>query len=280
MSIDNLGSSEPPVLLLDVSNLSYRNYFARKLSPSFYNPTIYGMFSDIVTLVNRFSTTRLVFCFDGFDPLRSKYYPRYKMRQHSEDRSYVKRSLLELLDIFKQLEFSNIVNLPTYEADDLIGCYCQHRTEGDPSYVMVSTDKDLYQLLSFDQVVLYDPIQKMTKSEHWLERVHHMTPGEYLKTRALIGDPTDNIAGIKTIGPQTALRYVRGLSIKDKRYRTIREGIKTFNLNLLLMELPYKNLKILGKKDLPTQQQIVSRSRWDEMCYKYKIEALAERFPF
>lgn len=95
------------------------------------------------------------------------------------------------------------VELPGYEADDLIATYaCQARDAGGEA-VIVSSDKDLMQLIG-GGVVMYDPMKDRRLEEEAVMEKFGVTPDKMVDLQALIGDSVDNVPGAPGIGPKTA----------------------------------------------------------------------------
>jgi DNA polymerase-1 len=95
------------------------------------------------------------------------------------------------------------VELPGYEADDLIATYaCKARDAGGEA-VIVSSDKDLMQLIGRG-VVMYDPMKDKRLEEEAVFEKFGVTPDKVVDVQALIGDSVDNVPGAPGIGVKTA----------------------------------------------------------------------------
>lgn len=99
------------------------------------------------------------------------------------------------------------VELPGYEADDLIATYaCKARDMGGEA-VIVSSDKDLMQLIG-NGVVMYDPMKDRRLEEEAVFEKFGVTPDKVVEVQALIGDSVDNVPGAPGIGPKTAAQLI------------------------------------------------------------------------
>ncbi len=99
------------------------------------------------------------------------------------------------------------VELPGYEADDLIATYaCKVRDAGGEA-VIVSSDKDLMQLIG-PSVVMWDPMKDRRLAEEAVFEKFGVTPDKVVEVQALIGDSVDNIPGAPGIGPKTAAQLI------------------------------------------------------------------------
>ncbi len=99
------------------------------------------------------------------------------------------------------------VELPGYEADDLIATYaCKVRDAGGEC-VIVSSDKDLMQLIG-PSVVMWDPMKDKRLAEDAVMEKFGVTPDKMIDLQALIGDSVDNVPGAPGIGPKTAAQLL------------------------------------------------------------------------
>ncbi|MDZ4362054.1 DNA polymerase I [Brevundimonas sp.] len=99
------------------------------------------------------------------------------------------------------------VELPGYEADDLIATYaCKARDAGGEA-VIVSSDKDLMQLIG-GGVVMWDPMKDRVLAEDAVMEKFGVTPDKMVDLQALIGDSVDNVPGAPGIGPKTAAQLL------------------------------------------------------------------------
>lgn len=99
------------------------------------------------------------------------------------------------------------IDLEDYEADDLIACYTDAARAQGMEVVIVSSDKDLMQLIK-PHVTMWDPIKQKTLSDAEVFEKFGVTPDKVIDVQALIGDATDNVPGIPGIGPKTAAELI------------------------------------------------------------------------
>jgi DNA polymerase-1 len=99
------------------------------------------------------------------------------------------------------------VELAGYEADDLIATYACKAREAGGEAVIVSSDKDLMQLIG-DGVVMYDPMKDRVLAEEAVFEKFGVTPDKVIEVQALIGDSVDNVPGAPGIGPKTAAQLI------------------------------------------------------------------------
>lgn len=100
------------------------------------------------------------------------------------------------------------VELPNYEADDLIACYAKAAEAQGIETVIVSSDKDLMQLIR-NGVSMYDPIKQKPIGPAEVMEKFGVAPDKVIEVQALIGDSVDNVPGVPGIGPKTAAELIR-----------------------------------------------------------------------
>jgi DNA polymerase I-like protein with 3'-5' exonuclease and polymerase domains len=114
------------------------------------------------------------------------------------------------------------IELEGVEADDVIASLCRLAVADGRKAVIVSGDKDFYQLLS-ESVSMWDPSPK-AKSALDLDGFRArfgLEPAAFLEMQALMGDPSDNIPGIKGIGEGTALKLITEFGTVERLYESL-----------------------------------------------------------
>lgn len=199
------------ILLVDGTNLIYRNYFVhsyRKTKSGIHTGGLYGTIRSLQSYINTFNPKQVYICFDKSEyTFRSKMYPDYKMNRVDTD--------IELLNQFSMLrEYCNLVNLPfieidLFEADDIIGSLSSNAKNYNLHPYVVSGDKDLLQLIHKGIDVMYlsnkGPI---IYNENQFEEEYNIKIQQFIDYKALVGDPSDNIPGIPGIGKKTAAKLL------------------------------------------------------------------------
>jgi 5'-3' exonuclease len=123
-----------------------------------------------------------------------------------------------------------------FEADDLIAQIT--KTYHDQKIVIISTDEDLYQLLS-ENVSMYSIKKKQLYTEHNLWKDHRIIPKEWGEVKAIAGCTTDCIPGIEHVGEVTACKYItKKLPVSQKTYKAIKDGKSIIERNRKLVVLP------------------------------------------
>lgn len=265
-------------IVLDVSGLAYRAFYSMRGLTFEGIPTAvtYGVLRDIIFLRDRFQSDKFVFCFDRGKSKRCEIYPqyKYKRRQESEEQSQCRKAVRHQIKILREevlpdLGYRNLLSQPGYEADDLMGTLAQD-CHGQRRMVFVSSDHDLFQLLS-DTVAQWLPQKKQLINGPEFERVWGIRPSFWAEVLAIVGCSTDNVVGIKGVGIQTAVRYLRGEMLPARMLSRISDGREIIERNLELVRLPYPGTTRFGLVDDRTDSRCWSRvlKQWGIQTLRY-----------
>jgi DNA polymerase I len=194
--------------------------------------------------------THLAVVFDKSEhTFRNELYPDYKA--HRPD---VPADLVPQFKLIR--EAVHAFDLPCleqagFEADDLIATYVRQACEAGASSTIVSSDKDLMQLVN-DSVVMYDTMKDRRIGPAEVMEKFGVLPDKVIEVQALIGDSTDNVPGVPGIGPKTAAQLIgeygnletllaRAGEIKQqKRRETLIENADNARLSKILVTLDTK----------------------------------------
>ena len=97
-----------------------------------------------------------------------------------------------------------------FEADDLIATYVRQANEAGATSTIVSSDKDLMQLVN-DRVVMYDTMKDKKIGRDEVIEKFGVPPDKVIEVQALIGDSTDNVPGVPGVGPKAAAVLILSL---------------------------------------------------------------------
>jgi len=209
--------TRPRLYLIDGYALIYRAFYAmisRPLMTSKGENTsaAFGLTRFLLKLLDDYAPDYLGVVMDAGTSARTEVYPEYKATREKmpdELRASLPR-IRELVEAFR----IPILELEDHEADDVIGTMARLAADAGVETVIVSGDKDFYQLID-DDVKLLNPGRggQANVDEEWVgpanasERLG-VPPGRVRDYLALIGDSSDNIPGAKGIGPKTAVKLI------------------------------------------------------------------------
>lgn len=197
---------KPSLLIIDSSCLCYRSFFTTgTLSANGQNTgVIFGFLQQVLSLAKKFDTNRFAFCFDHTESYRKKIYPEYKANRKKDVEdgkdwvSLFKQIIMLGCDILPELGFVNLFCSHGYEGDDLIAYVIEQNAEsGVFPTVIVSTDKDILQLVDYDHSI-YNFKEIITR-EIFTERMGGLGPWFWAEAKAIGGCDSDNVIGVKGI---------------------------------------------------------------------------------
>ena len=195
--------------LIDGSGFIFRAYHALpKLTRADGTPigAVVGFMNMMLKLVDAHRTDYIAVIFDaGRTTFRNRMYEQYKAnRGETPDELIPQFSLVR--DATRALNLPAL-EIPDYEADDLIATYACRAREAGMDTVIVSSDKDLMQLID-DHVWMYDPMKARDIKEPEVLEKFGVAPNRVGDVLALMGDSSDNIPGVPSIGPKTAAELI------------------------------------------------------------------------
>ena len=239
-------SIKADLFLIDSSSYFYRAYYALPpLTNSKGNPTgaSLGYTRMLMKLIKDADIKYGACLFDSKESFRKQSYEAYKANRKGMPEDLVSQ-VDYLTDISYLLGFETF-KLNGYEADDLIARAVKIFEESRISICVVSSDKDLKQLLS-DSVFIYDALKNKLITKTIFEAENGIKPEEYRYVLALMGDASDNIPGIKGIGEKTAFSLIKDYHNLDGIYKNIDKVNKPKLKELLVnyKEDAYKSLEL------------------------------------
>ena len=205
-------NAQPPVprlVLVDGSGYIFRAYHAiRPLNRPDGTPVnaVYGFTSMLLKLRETYANDHLVVIFDAArKSFRQEFYPEYKAHRPPAPEDLVPQFPL-VREATRALNIPAI-ELENYEADDLIASYADAGVAQGYPVVIISSDKDLMQLIGAG-VSMFDPMKDKPIGEPEVLEKFGVTPDKVIEVQALIGDSSDNVPGVPGIGPKTAAELI------------------------------------------------------------------------
>jgi DNA polymerase-1 len=219
--------------LIDGMSIVFRAYHAMQRSglkspdgePTF---AIYAFVNILTSLLEKENPERIAVVFDTKEPtFRHEMYPEYKANRDAfpDDLVPQLKRIKEFLDLagFPRIE------LPGYEADDIIGTLTVRAAKRDIESICITSDKDYYQLVN-DKVKLYKPGKPgedfIVVEEDEVKEKFGVTPDKVIDVLALMGDSSDNVPGVKGIGPKSAMPLVQDYGSVEGIYENIEKIAK------------------------------------------------------
>jgi DNA polymerase-1 len=167
---------------------------------------VYGFTNMLLKMLNDYHAPYIAVIFDAArENFRNEIYPEYKANRDETPEDLIPQFPL----IRKATEAFDIpaIELEGYEADDLIAAYTKRAKEMGKKVVIVSSDKDLMQLVD-ENVRMLDPMKGKYIGHDEVIKKFGVTPDKVVDVQALAGDSTDNIPGVPGIGVKTAAQLI------------------------------------------------------------------------
>jgi DNA polymerase I len=216
--------TRPRLFLIDGYALIYRAFFAmiqRPLTTSRGENTsaAFGFTRFLIRILEEFQPDYLGVVLDAGTSKRTDLYPAYKATREKmpDDLQWSLPKIREVIAGFRV----PVMALPDHEADDVIGTLARRAVAAGLEAVIVSGDKDFYQLIG-DHICLLNPGRGGSAGveEEWISPDNAaarlgVSPEHVIDYLALIGDSSDNIPGARGIGPKTAIQLIEQFGSVD-----------------------------------------------------------------
>jgi len=254
-------SAQKRLFLLDAYALIFRGYFAfiknpRINSKGMDTSAIMGFMNALMDVIKREKPDHLAVAFDkGGSTYRYEMYQEYKANR-DETPEAIKIAVPYIQELLKAMHIP-IIEVPGFEADDLIGTLAKQAEKEDFKVFMVTPDKDFAQLVS-ENIFMYKPARMGNDIEIWgipevLEKFEIERPEQVIDYLGMMGDAADNIPGLPGVGEKTAKKLLKEFgsmenllanthqlkgAIKDKIEANADKGILSKKLAAILLDCP------------------------------------------
>ena len=215
-------------ILIDGHSLAYRAFHAlpqdMMTSHGELTNAVFGFTSMLLTVWREEQPDYIAVAFDVGRTFRHEEYDLYKAnrRETPEEMIGQMERIHELVDVFHLPSFS----VDGYEADDVLGTLARQAVKKGLDVVIVTGDRDALQLVDdhvkvltsgrrFSDTAIYDPAA--------VERRYGLSPHQLIDLKALMGDKSDNIPGVRSIGEKTATKLLKEYGTLDGVYEHLDE---------------------------------------------------------
>lgn len=205
------GPGDPVLCLVDGTALVYRSHYAFIRRPLVNSggknvSAVYGFASSLIKLLGELGPSHIVVAFDRPEPtFRHEAYEDYKATREAMPDELVDQlqAIRELVEAFG----IPIVEEPGYEADDLIGTLAVAARGNGLRTVIVSGDKDFFQLVD-ESITVLDPARNIEYTTDGVREKFGVLPSQVVEVLGLMGDSSDNVPGVPGIGKKTAVDLI------------------------------------------------------------------------
>ncbi len=263
------GLNKDRLIMIDGNSLMHRAFYA--LPPlttkkGVQTGAVYGFTNMLFKLIEDYEPDYIGVAFDRKAPtFRHKVYEEYKgTRQKTPE---------ELIHQFKILkELLRLMDIPIYEkdgyeADDILGTFARISEEESLQCLLVTGDGDALQLVSDNVTVLItkkgiSDIHEFDEAE--VRREYGLSPAQIVDLKALMGDASDNIPGVPSVGEKTATKLLKSYHTLDGVYENI-DDMKKSRVRDNLIE--YKEQAILSRKLATILKDVPIEIEISECCF-------------
>lgn len=252
------------ILLIDGNSMANRAFYATmgrmmKTPTGISTNAVYGFFQIMFKTIEEEKPDKIIVAFDiSSSEKRTKIFSEYKAGRHKapEDLTIQFPIIKELL---KTMNIP-IVQKDGIEADDILGAIAKKEGKKGNKIIILTGDRDYFQLVDININIRY-PKTIMGKTEYIIydnykiNEEYGLTPEKLIEVKALMGDASDNIPGVKGIGEKTALKLIIQFGSLEKIYEYIEKSdgkeIAKATLNKLIQdkEMAYVS-RDLGRIDI------------------------------
>lgn len=247
------------LLMIDGNSMANRAFYGvPHLTNAKGVPTnaVYGFLNTLQAVIERFRPDALFVAFD----ISKKVFRHERYADYKGTRTGMPEDLLVQMPLIKEaLSYMNIetFGLEGYEADDIIGTMSAHQTALGGESIILSGDRDLFQLVG-EHVTVCFPQSKGQEMEivtpEYLAEHYALTPELVIEMKGLMGDKSDNIPGVAGVGEKTAKKLLADYGTVENLYAHLEDlkGKKLYDKLLAGKEdaLLSKELATI-KRDVP-----------------------------
>lgn len=278
---------KPKLIIIDGNALIHRSFHA--LPPTLRTKdgrlvnAVYGFTSFLLKALNEFHPEYVVLTLDKKGPtFRHEEYADYKAtRVKAPDELYEQIPLVK-----KVAEAFNIpiFELSGYEADDLIGTICEQTdSHKNLEKIIITGDLDTLQLVD-SRTKVYTMSRGLSDSvlygvEQVKERYGGLEPGQMVDYKALRGDPSDNIPGVKGIGEKTAIELLNDFKDLDGVYAALNKKSPKIRGRIVELLKEYKDNAHLSRRLATINRQVPLKFSLDNIGFSnFKLDRVLAAF--
>ncbi|MBR5827870.1 MAG: DNA polymerase I [Paludibacteraceae bacterium] len=271
------------LLLIDAYAMIYRAYYAFIRAPRMNSrgentSAIFGFVVTLEDLIKRVKPTHMAVAFDPAGPtFRHEAYEQYKAQRQEtpEDIRWAVPRIKQLLEAMN----IPVLDVPGYEADDVIGTIAHKAEKEDFEVYMATPDKDYGQLVT-DKVWMYRPrhtggFEKLGPQEV-CEKYGLTHQAQVIDLLGLMGDSSDNIPGCKGVGEKTAVQLLQQFGsienllantdqLKGALQRKVQEQVEDIRFSYFLA-----TIKTDVPIDFDAQALVCQEKDWDKLAPLYR----------
>jgi len=269
------------LILMDGSAFLFRAYFST-LSQNLTNqegfPTgaIFGVIGAIKRLQNQYPEAKIVTIFDHKGKnFRHDIYPEYKAHRKPADSELIMQ-IEPLYEIVRAIGVQ-FMCIPGVESDDVIATLSKYADTNNIKTIIASSDKDLMQLVS-SNITQLDMKGNLLNYDGVVEKMG-VPPEKIIDLLALTGDSADNIPGVPSVGPKTAIKWLQLYDdisgVKSNAKQIMGKVGEKLRESFDLLDLSYKLVQLKFDVELPDKVLNIETTQ-----NKTELAALYKKYGF
>ena len=277
--IEKLGDPAQTLYLVDISSFIFRAFFAiRPLNTKSGEPVnaVYGVATMLARLAEEANPDYLAVIYDSKGPsFREEIYPEYKANR-SECPEDLVPQFDKIEELIKRFEIHSY-RQAGFEADDLIATLTKRWIKASPKHrvVVVTSDKDLMQLVS-DRVQIWDTMSQKIYGDAEVIEKFGVKPTQIRDYLGLVGDSSDNIPGVPSVGPKTAADLLKAYGDMDGVLKAAREGKISGKKGTVLVE--HEKDARLSAKLATVKEDLEVEIPFEELKYHFHVNEKCAEF--
>ncbi len=278
------------LVLVDGSSYLYRAFYALPpLKSPKGEPTgaIYGFLRMISSLMGDLSPEYIAVVFD----LPGKTFRHEKYQEYKANRKETPDDLKVQIPKIKELIRLwgiKIIEVPGYEADDIIATLARKGKEKGFEVIIVTPDKDMMQLVE-ENIKILNPVSGEIFDVEKVKKKYGVYPEKFVEYLAMIGDTVDNIIGVRGVGPKTASKLLNQYGsienilknidqLKPKLQEAFKEAQERLQKNVFLVKLKSDIPLEIDVEDLKKEKADLQKLKeaFEELGFKSLIKEISK----
>ena len=249
------------LFLIDGSGFIFRAFYAIPLltnSQGIPINAVYGYCNMILNIYEKFKPEQMIVVFDTKKKtFRSDIYKEYKSNRTDPPEELIPQFSI-IRDATDALQIPRL-EMDGYEADDIIATYTKQAEERGVSVTIISSDKDLMQLVN-KNTKMYDSMKDKFIGVKEVKEKFGVEPSKIIDVQALAGDRIDNIPGVSGIGVKTAAELINNFNSLENVLAKVNEIKQPKRRQILIDE---KDKALISKKLVTLKCNVDIKKKYD-----------------
>ena len=264
------------LFLIDGSGFIFRAFYAIPLltnSQGIPINAVYGYCNMILNIYEKFKPEQMIVVFDTKKKtFRSDIYKEYKSNRTDPPEELIPQFSI-IRDATDALQIPRL-EMDGYEADDIIATYTKQAEERGVSVTIISSDKDLMQLVN-KNTKMYDSMKDKLIGVKEVKEKFGVEPSKVIDVQALAGDRIDNIPGVSGIGVKTAAELINNFNSLENVLAKVNEIKQPKRRQILIDE---KDKALISKKLVTLKCNVDIKKKYDSNLFQGINQKTALKF--